>query len=195
TVVVQLVVVDRQGASSAPFTTPVKLTDGSPPVVVITQPKANQSISLFTKSTKTVKSKTKGKKARKVTTRKRTRLTFVGGAKDPSGVSAVFITLERLSVAPKKKAKKKKARSAATTAAAKRCIWLEPKTGFVSRSCDKPVLIRTGVRQGTWAYRLASRIKTVAGTYRVSVYGTDGAGAFGNSAAARDRIVRFTVKG
>jgi hypothetical protein len=194
TAVVSLVVVDRQGALSPAFTAPVTLTDGAPPAVVITKPKANKVIPRFTKTTKTVKGKTKGAKSRKVTTRKRTRLAFAGTAKDPSGVSAVFLTLERISVTKKKPAKKK-ARSAAAKTTTKRCIWLEPKTGFVSRACDKPVLIRTGVRQGNWAYRLAARIKPVAGSYRVSVYGSDGAGAFGNSAPARNRIIRFTVKG
>jgi hypothetical protein len=191
TVVVQLVVVDRQGASSPPFVAPVKLTDGAAPTVAITKPKANQKIPLVTKTTKTVTKQ--GKKTRK-TTSKRTRLAFGGTAKDPSGVSAVFITLERLSVAPAKKTTKKKARtSAAKTTKTKRCIWLDPKDGFVSRPCDKPVLIRTGVRTGTWAYRLATKIKPVAGSYRLSVYGTDGAGAFGNSAPARNRVVRFTL--
>ena len=192
TVVVTLVVIDRQGAASPPFSAPVKLTDGAPPVVTITRPKSGQAISLVTKTTKTVTKK--GKKSKKTTT-KRTRVGFAGTAKDPSGVSAVFVTLERISVAPKKKSAKK-AKSAATTAAkVKRCIWLDPKTGFVSRPCDKPVLIRTGVRQGNWAYNLATKIKPVAGSYRVSVYGTDGAGAFGNSAPARNRVVRFTLKG
>lgn len=196
TAVVSLIVVDRQGAVSPAFAAPVTLTDGSPPAVVITKPKSNQAIALVTKKTKTVKSKTKGGKSRRVTTSKRTRLGFAGAAKDPSGVSAVFLTLERISVAPKKKkSTKKKATSAAAKTTTKRCIWLDPKTGFVSRPCDKPVLIRTGVRQGSWAYNVATPIKLVAGSYRVSVYGTDGAGAFGNSAPARNRIIRFTLKG
>ncbi len=192
TVVVQLVVVDRQGATSPAFAAPVKLTDGAAPAVVITKPRANQSISLITKTTKTTTKK--GKKTKKTTT-KRTRVGFSGTARDPSGVSAVFLTVERLSVAKKKATKKKKATSAAAKKApVKRCIWLDPKSGFVSRPCDKPVLIRTGARQGRWDYKLATRIKPKAGSYRLSAYGTDGAGAFGNSAPARDRVVRFTLK-
>ena len=191
TVVVQLAVVDRQGAVSPPVALPVKLTDGAPPIVVITKPKANQKIALAKKTTKTV---TKNGKKRKVTTTSRTRLTFAGSGKDPSGVSAVFLTLERLSVT---KAKKTSKSAAATTTPAKvkRCVWLDPKSGFVSRPCDKPVLIRTGVRSGQWTYRLATRIKPKAGTYRLSVYASDGAGAFGNAAPARDRVVRFTLTG
>jgi hypothetical protein len=195
TVVVQLVVIDRQAGASPPFVAPVKLTDGTPPTVVITRPKNNQKISLVTKTKKTV---TKNGKKTKKTTTKRTKIGFAGTAKDASGVAAVFLTLERISVAPKKKAKKK-AKAAATPAAppkvTKRCIWLDPKTGFVSRPCDKPVLIRTGTRQGQWAYNLATRIKPVAGTYRLSVYGSDAAGAFGNSAPAKSRVVRFTLTG
>ncbi|MEA2155260.1 MAG: hypothetical protein QOE11_1400 [Solirubrobacteraceae bacterium] len=193
TVVVQLVVIDRQGAASPPFVAPVKLTDGTPPTVVVTKPKSGQKISLVTKTTKTVTKK--GKKS-KVTTRKRTRVGFAGTAKDASGVAAVFLTLERLSVAPRKQAKKPtKAKSAAakTKKKAKRCVWLDPKLGFVSRPCDKPILIRTGTRQGRWAYDLATKIKPRAGSYRLSAYGSDAAGAFGNSAPARSRVVRFTL--
>jgi hypothetical protein len=157
---------------------------------VITKPRSGQAIALVTKAKKTVTKK--GKKTKPAAS-KRTRIGFAGTAKDPSGISAVFLTLERISVASKQDAKKK-ATSAAAKKPAKRCSWLDPKTGFVSRRCDKPVLIRTRVRGGSWAYNIATRIKLVAGSYRVSVYGTDGAGAFGNSARARDRIVRFTLK-
>jgi hypothetical protein len=192
TVVVQLVVVDRQGAASPPAVQPVKLTDGAPPTVRISKPKANQTVSLTTKRTKTV---TKDGKQRRVTTTKRTRLGFAGTARDPSGVSAVFLTLERLSIAKQKATKKTNAKSAAakTKKKKKQCVWLDPKLGFVTRACDKPVLIRTGVRSGNWAYNLASAIKPRAGSYRVSAYGTDNAGAFGNSAPTRARVVRFTL--
>ena len=194
TVVVQLVVIDRQGAASPPAVVPVKLTDGTPPAVVITKPKSNQKIALVTKTTRTVTKD--GKKTRR-TTSKRTKIGFAGTAKDASGVAAVFLTVERLSVAPAKK--KTTAKSAAATTApkapTKRCIWLDPKTGFVSRPCDKPVLIRTGTRQGRWAYNLATKIRPKAGSYRLSAYGSDAAGAFGNSAPARNRVVRFSLTG
>jgi hypothetical protein len=192
TVVVQLVVIDRQGAASPPAVMPVKLTDGTPPTVVITRPKSNQKIPLVTKTTKTV---TKDGKKTKKTTSKRTKIGFAGTAKDASGVAAVFLTVERLAVAPKKKQTKAKSAAATTApkATTKRCVWLDPKAGFVSRSCDKPILIRTGTRQGDWAYNLATRIKPRAGSYRLSAYGSDAAGAFGNSAPARNRVVRFRL--
>jgi hypothetical protein len=192
TVVVQLVVIDRQGAASPPAVMPVKLTDGTPPTVVITRPKSNQKIALVTRTTKTV---TKDGRKTKKTTSRRTRIGFAGTAKDASGVAAVFLTVERLSVAPKKKQTKAKSAAATTApkATKKRCVWLDPKAGFVSRSCDKPILIRTGTRQGDWAYNLATRIKPRAGSYRLSAYGSDAAGAFGNSAPARNRVVRFRL--
>ena len=40
----------------------------------------------------------------------------------------------------------------------------------------------------------ASTIKLVKGRYRVSAYGTDNGGAFGNSAPPKRRIVQFTLK-
>ena len=184
-VAVQLVVVDRQGASSAPATASVKITDGSPPAVVISKPRRNQTIRLETTTSRTV---TRDGARRRVTTRKRARIGFAGTARDPSGVTVVFVTLERLFAA-----KRTSARSGAATT--KRCTWLDPKRGLVRRRCDKPVLIRVRVRSGRWAYNVATRVKLGAGRYRVSAYGTDGAGAFGNSAPTRNRVVRFTLKG
>ena len=50
------------------------------------------------------------------------------------------------------------------------------------------------VAAGTWSYIVASKLKLAKGSYRVSAYGTDNGGAFGNSASAKRRIVRFTLK-
>jgi hypothetical protein len=185
-VVVQLIVVDRQGASSAPAMVPLKLLDGSPPTVVITKPRSNQTIRLITTATRTVK---RDGARREVRTRKRTRIGFAGTARDPSRVAAVFLTLQRLSTT-------KRTTSAKSSAAkAKRCAWLDPKRGLVTSACDKPVLIRVAVRSGKWAYNIPTKIRLGAGSYRVSAYGSDGAGAFGNSAPKRSRVVRFKLRG
>jgi hypothetical protein len=184
-VAVQLVVVDRQGGSSAPATVGLKITDGTPPVVVITSPRPDRTFGATTTATKTV---TENGVKRKVTTRKRARIGFGGRAKDPSGVTAVYVTLQRLAKATSAKAsaaKKKK----------KSCVWLDPKRGLIIRSCDKPVLIKARVRSGKWAYVVGSKLSFGAGSYRVSAYGTDGAGAFGNSAPKRRRVVRFKLTG
>ncbi len=186
-VAVSLVVVDRQGASSPPAVVPVSITDGTPPSVVISIPKPNQRVKVTTTTTKTV---TKDGKKRKVKTTKRTRVGFGGTAKDPSGVTTVYLTIQRLSVA---KAKKKTAAKSSAAKSTATCIWLDPKRGFVSRNCQKPILVKAKLKDGKWAYLVASRIKFRAGTYRVSAYGTDGAGAFGNSAPAARRVVRFTL--
>jgi len=185
-VVVQLIVVDRQGASSAPAMVPVKLIDGSPPAVVISKPRPNQTIRLQATTTRTV---TRDGARRKVRTRKRTRVGFAGTARDPSRVTAVFLTLQRLSA----RAKRTSAKSSA--AKAKRCTWLDPKRGLVTSACDKPVLIRVAVRSDKWAYNVPTKVRLGAGSYRVSAYGSDGTGAFGNSAPKRSRVVRFTLKG
>ncbi|HUR83747.1 MAG TPA: PKD domain-containing protein [Solirubrobacteraceae bacterium] len=186
-VAVSLVVVDRQGAASPPAVVPVSITDGTPPSVVISIPKPNQRVKVTTTTTKTV---TKDGKKRKVKTTKRTRVGFGGTAKDASGVTTVYLTIQRLSVA---KAKKKAAAKSSAAKSTATCIWLDPKRGFVSRNCQKPILIKAKFKDGKWAYLVASRIKFRAGTYRVSAYGTDGAGAFGNSAPAAKRVVRFTL--
>jgi PKD repeat protein len=188
-VAVQLVVVDRQGGSSPPATVGVRITDGTPPTVIITSPRPNRRFGLITTSTKTV---TKGDVKRKVTTRKRLRVGFGGRAKDPSGVTAVYVTLQRLAKASQAKGS---AKASAAKSKAKSCVWLDPKRGLIIRSCDKPVLIKARVRDNKWAYVVGRKIKLSAGTYRVSAYGTDGAGAFGNSAAKANRVVRFTLTG
>jgi hypothetical protein len=181
-VAVQLVVVDRQGGVSAPALVGVKIGDGTPPVVVITSPPANRTFPLTTTTTKTV-TKTK------VKTRRRARIGFGGTAKDPSGVTAVYVSLQRLA----------KATTTAKTSAAKTkpttCTWLDPKQGLVVRDCRKPILLKARVRSSKWAYILAKKIQLGAGSYRVSAYGTDGTGAFGNSAPTRRRVVRFKLTG
>lgn len=184
-VAVQLVVVDRQGASSPPAVVPVTIADGTPPAVVISSPKRNQKLKLFKTTRKTV---TRDGRRRTVRTRTRNRVGFGGTARDPSGVSTVLLTVQRLSVTRRRTSARSS--SAASNAT---CIWLDPKKGFVSRRCRKPILIRARLREGRWAYLVARRIRFRAGTYRVSAYGTDAAGAFGNSAPTRNRVVRFTL--
>ena len=48
--------------------------------------------------------------------------------------------------------------------------------------CAKPVLINAKLANGRWSYTVASKIKLTKGSYRVSAYGTDGSGGFGNAA-------------
>jgi hypothetical protein len=188
-VAVQLVVVDRQGGVSSPALVGVKIGDGTPPVVIITSPPANRTFPLTTTTTKTV---TKNDVKTKVKTRKPARIGFGGTAKDPSGVTAVFVSLQRLAkttTTAKKSAKASAAKKSTT------CTWLDPRQGLVVRDCRKPILIKARARSGKWAYILAKKIRLSAGSYRVSAYGTDGTGAFGNSAPTRRRVVRFTLTG
>jgi len=172
TAVVQLVVVDRQGAASAVATAPIRVFDGSAPAVTVSRPRPNQSIRLVTRTRRTV---TRNGVRRAVTTRKRTRIRFRGAARDPSGVAAVYLSVQRL------------------TPRGARCAWLHPRRGVLRRACDRPLLFRVAVRNGRWAYNVARRIRLAAGTYRVSAYGTDRNGAFGNTAATRNRIVLFKL--
>ena len=51
-------------------------------------------------------------------------------------------------------------------------------------------------KDSLWPSRLTrGKIRLSAGTYRVSAYGTDGAGTFGNAAPKARRVVRFTLTG
>jgi hypothetical protein len=196
-----LVVVDALGAPSAPATVPVKLIDGGLPEVVITRPTANQKIALTTTTTKTTTVTKKGKKTKvKTKTTKPTKLVIAGTAKDKSGVKGVLITIEKLSSAvstPKrKKATKKKTTTpkAKASAAAKQCRWLDAKRGIVLRSCAKPILLLAKLgADGTWTFSVKGTLKLGAGVYRASAYGSDNTGAFGNSAASKDSVHRFTL--
>jgi hypothetical protein len=205
-----LVVVDVLGAPSAPATAPVKLIDGGLPEVIITRPTANQRIKLTTTTTKTTTVTKNGKKTKvKKKTTKPTKLVIAGTAKDKSGVKGVLITIEKLSSVvstPKKKAtpKKKKATTkkkatapkakASATTATKRCKWFDATKGVVLRSCAKPILLLAKLgADGTWTFTPKSTLKLGAGVYRASAYGSDNSGAFGNSAASKDSVHRFTL--
>ncbi|MEA2181137.1 MAG: hypothetical protein QOF69_322 [Solirubrobacteraceae bacterium] len=176
-IVVTLSVVDKQGASSEPVSVPLSLGDGTPPAVTITVPVDNQKAKRSKRTTKTV---TKNGKKTKVKTTKLTPITIGGTATDKSGVKSVVITIEKL--------------GSASTGTKAQCTWLDPTKGLVKRACAKPVLIRPHVSRGIWAYKPLKKLKKglSAGTYRVSAYGTDNSGAFGNS-APKNKVIRFTL--
>ena len=136
----------------------------TPPAVVVRRPRAKQVLHRFSGRGKT---------------RKRRQLVIVGHAGDPDGVQGVALTLERL---PRK------------SPGAGRCTWLHPTRGLRRNSCNRPPpLIATLRATGSWTYRLSTRIKLPAGRYRVSAYGKDTPGLFGNSAPRRARIVTFRL--
>lgn len=176
----QLVVVDKQGAVSAPAVAAVNVGDGVPPTATITKPFAKQRIKLTTTKTKTV---TKNGEKTKVTTKKKTKISFAGVAKDKSGVALVLLTIEKLG-------------STTTTATAKsQCTWFDAKKGLLRTSCVKPKLLLAKLaKDGTWTFSISAKVKQpTPGLYRVSVYAADATGAFGNSAPAKDRVVRFRI--
>jgi PKD domain-containing protein len=185
----QLVVVDRQGAVSAPAAARVDVGDGVPPAATVTKPFPNQRIALTRKTTKTV---TKNGVKRKVTTRRRTKLTFGGLAKDKSGIGFVVLTLEKLSSNSSSGTKTAKASRASSKAL---CTWFDPKKGLLRKSCAKPVLIVAKfAKDGSWTYGVSTQVKQPSpGLYRISVYAADGSGAFGNSAPPNDSVVRFRL--
>jgi hypothetical protein len=184
----QLVVVDRQGTASAPALARIDVGDGVPPEATVTKPFRNQKIALTKRTTKTV---TKHGVKRKVTTRRKTKLTFGGVAKDKSGIGFVLMTLEKLGGARPSSTKTVKA----SRSAKEQCTWLDPKKGLLKKSCSKPVLIAANVaKDGSWTYGIPAKVKQPsAGLYRVSVYAADASGAFGNSAPASESMIRFRL--
>ncbi len=162
--VAQLVVVDHQGEASTPAAVPVRLAPGTVPTVVISKPKANAKLALLAK-------KRKGAKKRA-----RARIAFAGTAKAAAGVKSVVLTIEKLGTSRKT------------------CTWVDKRKGLVKTPCAKPVLINVKLNAGKWSYTVARKIRLTKGSYRVSAYGTDGTGGFGNAASAKRRIVRFSLK-
>lgn len=162
---VQLVVVDRQGAASAPASAAFKLIDGTPPTVGIAKPKNNQKIKRFTTSKKTKK-------------RKRTKIVFGGLSADANGVAQIVLTLEKLS---SKKSTK--------------CYWYNPSKGVVRRSCQKPVLFSAKLvkdsKTGEWSYTVKRNLNK--GTYRLTAVGADKTGAVGNAGGSKLGVVRFKL--
>lgn len=174
-----LVVVDRQGAASAAAVASIDVGDGVPPVATITKPFDGQRIRLTTTRTRTV---TRNGVKRKLTTRRRTKLSFAGVAKDKSGIGFVVLTLEKLG-------------STSSTGASSRCVWFDARKGLLRKSCNKPKLLVAKVaKDGSWSFSVSTKVKRPsAGLYRLSAYAADGSGAFGNTAAAKDRVVRFRL--
>lgn len=136
----------------------------TPPAVVVKRPRAGQLLHRFDGRGKT---------------RKRRQLVISGHAFDSAGVQGVALTLERL---PRR------------TTGGRRCTWLHPTRGLRRNSCNRPPpLIATLNPTGSWTYRLSKRIKLPPGRYRVSAYGKNTPGLFGNFAPRRARIVTFRL--
>ena len=161
-----LVVVDRQGAASAPATVALKLIDGTPPTVGIVKPKNNQKIKLFTTNKKTKK-------------RTRTKIVFGGVSRDANGVAQVVLTLEKLG----------------TSSKSSQCNWYNPKKGILRKSCKKPVLFSAKLKKdsstGEWSYTVKRNL--TRGTYRLSAVGADKTGAVGNAGGSKIGVVKFRL--
>ncbi len=103
-------------------------------------------------------------------------LVVSGRARDASGVRGVALRIERL---PRPSGG---------------CTWLYPSTGLRVGPCGEPPSLHATLRSGgRWSYRVASRLRS--GSYRVTAYGTDETGIYGNSAPRAARSLRFRVRG
>ena len=137
-----------------------------PPLVTITRPRAGQVIHRFVGAGND---------------RERRQLVIAGRANDPTGVQGVALSIERL---PRRTA----------SAGAGRCSWLHRTRGLVRARCDRPPPLTAKPRAGgSWTYRVPRRIKLPAGRYRVSAFGKNNAGTFGNAAPRRSRVIAFRL--
>lgn len=175
-----LVVVDKQGAASTEVVVTFKIVNGTPPGVAIVKPKANQTFRTYTTTTKTV---TKNGKKRKVKTRKRTKIIIAGLSKANSGsMSRVLLTLQKMD----------------STKSKSKCRYYDARKGLLRLSCSRPRLITARLvkdsKSGEWTYGVPTKRPLSRGRWKVSAYGIDSGGAFGNSADAKAASLRFTVK-
>lgn len=175
-----LVVVDNTGLASPEVAVTFKLVDGTPPAVAIVKPKSKQTFPLFTTKTTNVKHNGKTTKVRR---RTRTRIQIGGLSADKSGMSRVLLTIQKVT---------------ARTRGKKRCHFYDARKGFLLVRCSKPKLITARLvkddQNGQWTYSVPTKRPLSAGSYRVAAYGVDRAGAFGNSARARNANISFTIK-
>ena len=176
---VGLVVVDKQGAASPEVAATFKLVNGTPPAVAIVKPKSKQTFKTFTTTTKTV---TRNGRKVKVRTRKRTRIRIAGLSKAAVGnMQRVILTLQKTK----------------STTSSTQCRFYDPKRGLRLVKCAKPILITArlvkGSASGEWTYTVPSTRPLSTGSWKVSAFGLDTTGAFGNT-AKRGATVGFTVK-
>ncbi|MDP2711350.1 MAG: PKD domain-containing protein [Solirubrobacteraceae bacterium] len=175
-----LIVVSAQGAVSPEAVVVFKLADGIPPRVGIVTPRANQTLRLFTTRTRTV---TRNGQRTRVRTRTRNRVRIAGLSQDASGVQRVVLTIQKIT---------------ARTTGTQRCHYYNPTRGFRLVSCSRPALINARLTRdsanGEWTYNVPLARPLSTGSYRVRAFGVDRAGTFGNSADARSRVIRFTIR-
>jgi hypothetical protein len=174
-----LVVVDKEGAASPEVAVTFKLINGTPPGVAIVKPKAKQTFRTFTTTTKTV---TKNGKKVKVKTRKRTKIQFAGLSKAKVGnMQRVLLTLQKTK----------------STTSKTKCRYYSASKGLRLVSCSKPILITARLvkdsASGEWTYTVPSTRPLSTGSWKLSAYGVDTTGAFGNSATSGGSV-SFTVK-
>ena len=175
-----LVVVDNKGAASTEVAVTFKLVNGVAPAVGIVKPKSKQTFRTYTTTTKTV---TKNGKKVKVKTRKRTKIIIAGLSKPAVGTTQrILLTLQKTK----------------STTSTKQCRFYDARRGLRLVSCAKPILITARLikdsTSGEWTYGVPTTRPLSPGSWKVSAYGVDSTGAFGNSADPKATTINFTVK-
>ncbi len=175
-----LVVVDSTGAVSPEVAVTFKLINGTPPAVAIAKPKSKQTFRTFTTTTKTV---TRNGKKVKTRTRKRTKIQIAGLSKAAAGnMQRVLVTLQKLN---------------STSGSKTKCRFYDASKGLRLVSCSRPKLITARLVKnsagGEWTYNVPTTRPLSPGSWKVSAYGVDTTGSFGNS-APKGASLSFKVK-
>jgi hypothetical protein len=174
-----LVVVDSTGVASPEVAVSFKLVNGTPPGVAIVKPKSKQTFRTFTTKTKTV---TKNGRKVKTKVRARTKIQFAGLSKAKVGnMQRVLLTLQKTG----------------STGSKTKCRYYDARKGLLLVSCSRPKLITARLvrnsASGAWSYTVPTKRRLSTGSWKLSAYGVDTTGAFGNS-ATKGGVLTFTVK-
>ena len=169
-----LVVIDSTGIASPEVAVTFKLANGTPPAVAIVKPKSKQTFRTFTTTTKTVTKNGKKVKTRK---RARTKIQIAGLSKAASGtMQRVLVTLQK---------------TGSTGGSKTKCRFYDASKGLRLVSCSKPKLITARLVKdsagGEWTYNVPTTRPLSPGRWKISAYGVDTTGAFGNSAPRAPR--------
>lgn len=153
----KVTVVDVAGNTNMSPPTEIRVRDAIKPVVKITDPKRNKTLSRYT----TKKVRIKGSK-RTRTRRTVNRLRFAGTAEDAQGIRRVDVNFQ------------------VGGRAGGVCKFLDLKRNrIISRRCSTPPYFRVAIRNGKWAYRTKTKTKLSKGSYKLTVAATDNSGVIG----------------
>ncbi|WP_205698458.1 PKD domain-containing protein [Conexibacter sp. SYSU D00693] len=146
----RVTVVDAQDNVSNPSSvTSLAVVDLKAPSVKVSSPRKNQTFTRFVTTRKRVNGRTR-------TTRTRRTITFKGTVSDANKVAGVQLSIRRR--------------------AGSDCRYVTKSRKVAKKSCARPTFFPVAVKEGAWAFKTRSTTNLPAGSWTVTVRGTDESG-------------------